>query len=402
MEPYMTTATRPAVNLSDGDHLTAAARALAPEITQCADDAEALGTLPPHLVERLRAAGIFRALQPRALGGLEVAPTEFIEMIEELARADGSTGWIAAIGAGAPAFTAWLETAVATELFGSDADFLAATVFAPTGRAVPDGGGRFAVDGRWPFASGCRHAEWMLAGIFVFDGETPRMIPGQGPDWRLAFFPRANAEIIDNWDVLGLRATGSNDIVARGLHVAEEHTISPFFRSARHDGPLWRLAFFTLVGVALVGVPLGIARRALDEFTDLATTKTRAGTFQPLAEGPAAQVEFAGIEASLRSARAFVLDEASSLWATACAGDPPSLEQRAGFQLAAQQAMRAARQAVDTTFDLTGARAVHAGHPLQRRFRDLHTAGQHVYFSPSALKRYAGTRFGVTQPTHMM
>ena len=166
----MTTATCPAVGLSGGASSTAIARALAPEITQRADEAEALGTLPTDLVRRLRAAGVFRALQPRSLGGFEVAPVEFIEMIEELARADGSTGWIAAIGAGAPAFTAWLEPAVATELFGSDADFLAATVFAPTGRAVPDGGGRFAVDGRWPFASGCRHAEWMLGGIFVFDG----------------------------------------------------------------------------------------------------------------------------------------------------------------------------------------------------------------------------------------
>lgn len=401
----MTTATCPAVSLSGGDRSTAIARALAPEITQRADEAEALGTLPIDLVGRLRAAGVFRALQPRSLGGFEVAPVEFIEMIEELARADGSTGWVAAIGAGAPAFTAWLEPAVATELFGSDADFLAATVFAPTGRAVPDGGGRFAVDGRWPFASGCRHAEWMLAGMFVFegvDGQAPRTIPGQGPDWRLSFFPRANAEIVDNWDVLGLRATGSNDIVARGLHVAEEHTISPFFQAARHDGPVWRLAFFTLVGVALVGVPLGIARRALDEFSDLAVTKTRAGTFEPLARDPAVQVEFARAEAGLRSARAYVLDEAGALWDAACAGDPPSLEQRAGFQVAAQQAMRAARQAVDTTFDLTGAGAVHASHPLQRCFRDLHTAGQHVYFSPSALKRYAGTRFGMAQPTHLM
>ncbi len=401
----MTTATCPAVGLSDGDHPTDVARALAPEITRRADEAEALGTLPLDLVERLRAAGIFRALQPRSLGGFEVAPVEFIHMIEELARADGSAGWIAAIGAGAPAFTAWLEPAAATALFGSDADFLAATVFAPTGRAVPDGPGRFAVDGRWPFASGCRHAEWILAGMFVFDafdGQAPRMIPQQGPDWRLAFFPRASAEIVDNWDVLGLRATGSNDLIAQGLHVAEEHTISPFFQSARQDGPLWRLAFFTLVGVALVGVPLGIARRALDEFTDLAKTKTRAGTSEPLAADPAAQAEFASAEAGLRSARAFVLDEAGALWETARAGDPPSLEQRAGFQLAAQQAMRAARQTVDTTFALTGAGAVHAGHPLQRCFRDLHTAGQHVYFSPSTLKRYAGTRFGITQPTHLM
>jgi alkylation response protein AidB-like acyl-CoA dehydrogenase len=398
----MTFTIRAATTLSGGDNSMAVARALAPEITQRADEAESQGAMPIDLVERLRAAGIFRALQPRSLGGFEVGPVEFIEMIEELAHADGSVGWIAAIGAGAPAFTAWLEPAVANELFGSDADFTAATVFAPTGRAVPDGMGRFTVEGRWPFASGCRHAEWFLAGMLVFDGDTPRILPDQGPDWRLAFFPRDNAEIVDNWDVLGLRATGSNDIVARALGVAEEHTISPFFHPARQDGPLWRLAFFTLVGAALVGVPLGIARRALDEFTDLATTKLRAGTFQPVAEDPAAQVAFASADANLRAGRAFVLAEASELWDTACAGDAPRLEQRARFQLAAQQAMRAARQAVDTAFELTGASAVHTSHPLQRCFRDLHTVSQHVYFSSAALKRYANTHFGIAQPSHMM
>jgi indole-3-acetate monooxygenase len=398
----MTTSTRVPATLSNGDHPLAVARALAPEIARRADEAEALETLPIDLVERLRAAGIFRASQPRSLGGFEMAPVENIEMIEELARADGSTGWVAAIGAGAPAFTAWLEPDVATALFGSDADFLSATIFAPTGRAVPDGGGRFDVGGRWPFASGVRHAEWILGGVVVFDGDQPRVIPEQGPDQRLAFFPRTNAEIIDNWDVLGLRGTGSNDVAARGVKVPEEHTISPFFHPARQDGPLWRMPFFTLAGIGMVGVPLGIARRALDEFTDLATTKARAMASEPLAMDPAVQIEFAGVEAGLRSARAFVLDTASALWETARAGDPPSLEQRAGFQLAAQQAVRAARRVVDTTFDLTGGSAVRADHPLQRCFRDLHTVSQHAYFSPAALKRYANTRFGIEQPTYLM
>lgn len=397
----ITVATTPAT-LSDGLRPAAVARTLAPEIARRAAEAEALGTMPTEMVDQLRAAKIFRSLQPRAFGGLELAPTEFIEMIEELARADGSAGWIAAIGAGAPAFSAWLEPATATQLFGTDADFTAATVFAPTGRAVPDGAGRLTIDGRWPFASGCRHAEWFLTGMFVFDGDAPRIVADRGPDWRLAFFPRADAEILDNWDVLGLRATGSNDVVARALSVAEEHTISPFFEPARHDGPLWRLTFFTLAGVALVGVPLGIARRALDEFTDLATTRVRAGASQSIAEDPAAQVVFARAEAGLRGARAFVLDEADALWATACAGHTPPVEQRVRFQLAAHQAMRAAREAVDATFGLTGASAVHASHPIQRCFRDLHTAGQHAYFSPAAMKRYAGSRFGIAPPSWLI
>lgn len=128
----------------------------------------------------------------------------------------------------------------------------------------------------------------------------------------------------------------------------------------------------------------------------------RAGTSHPIAEDPAAQVELARAEAELRSARAFVLDEAGALWDTACAGDTPTVQQRARFQLAAQQAMRAGRDAVDTAFGLTGAGVVHATHPIQRCFRYLHTAGQHVIFSPAALKCYAADRFQIAQPSWLV
>ncbi len=396
------TVTAPPSTLPDRCAALGAARALAPELAARAPEAEALGTMPPDLVARTRETGLFRALQPRALGGSELEPAAFIEMIEELSRADGSAGWTITIGAGAPAFAAWLDPTVALELFSDAADFTSATVFAPTGRAVPAGDGTFTVEGRWPFASGCRHAEWLLAGLFVFDGDAPRMLPERGPDWRLAFFPRADAEIIDNWDVMGLRATGSNDFTVHGLRVREEHVISPFFEAARHDGPLWRLPFFTLAGVALVGVPLGIGRRALDELAELATTKVRGGTFEPLAHDATVQVEFARAEGGLQSARAFVFDALGAVWEAACRGDVPTVEERSRFQLAAQEAMRAAVKATDVALSLAGASAVRTTHPLQRCFRDLHTANQHAYFSPAALKRYANTRFGLPQPTFML
>jgi indole-3-acetate monooxygenase len=382
--------------------LLAAARALAPELSARGQEAETLGTMPADLVARVREAGLFRAVQPRALGGFELAPAPIVELVEELSRADGSAGWTVMIGNGAPAFAAWLDPTVARDLLGGDADFASASVFAPTGQALPDGAGRFAVDGRWAFASGCRHAEWFANGVFVFDGDVPRMLPDRGPDWRLAFFPRSAAEIIDNWDVAGLRGTGSNDVAVRDLTVHEEHTISPFFEPARHEGALWRLPFFTLIGVTLVGFPLGVARRALDEFTELATTKLRAGSFEPVAQDPAAQVELARAEGSLQAARAFVFDTIAAVWDTASAGDVPSIEQRARLQLAAQQAMRAAVEVVDVAFNLAGAGAVRSSHPLQRCFRDLHVANQHIYFSTAALKRYAKTRFDISQPTFMM
>jgi alkylation response protein AidB-like acyl-CoA dehydrogenase len=388
-------------NGAPADRLLAAARELADALSTRAAEAEAEGTLPADLVAGARRAGLFRMLQPRGLGGWELPPATVVQVIEELSRADGSAGWTVMIGSGSVGFSGWLDPAVAAALFGTEADFTAASVFAPTGRAVPDGEGSYAVEGRWPFASGCRHAEWFVNGMFVFEGDAPRLIPGRGPDWRLAFVPRADVEIIDNWDVLGLRGTGSNDVAARALSIPEEHTFS-FFEPARQPGALWRLPFFTLAGVALVGFPLGVARRALDEFSALAPTKVRAGTFEPLAQDSATQVALARAEGGVQAARAFVFDAIGSIWDTACAGDEPSLAQRARFQLSAHQAMRAAVEAVDCVFHASGAGAVHASHPLQRCFRDLHTANQHAYFSNAPLQRYAKSRFGIDQPTFMM
>lgn len=380
----------------------ASARLLAPELDARAREGEDLGTMPADLVDRIRTAGLFRMIQPRALGGMELPPADLIEVIATLAHADGSSGWTTLIGTGGTAFAAWLDPTVALDLFGPAADVTTATVFAPAGRATPSGPGRLTVSGRWPFASGCRHAEWFLNGVFVFDGDSPRMLPGRGPDWRLAFIPRSDAKVVDGWDVVGLRGTGSNDVAAQGVTVAEDHLISPFFEPARQDGPLWRLPFFTLAGMALVGFPLGVARRALDELVALAPTKTRAGSTEPLDSDPAVQVDLARAEAGLRAAHAYVLETVGAIWDTACQGDVPSVDQRANFQLAAQQAMRAGIAAVDVAFTTAGASAIHSGHPIQRCFRDLHTAAQHAYFSPAALKRYAKVRLEIDQPLFML
>jgi indole-3-acetate monooxygenase len=202
--------------------------------------------------------------------------------------------------------------------------------------------------------------------------------------------------------VMGLRGTGSNDVSTADVYVSEEHTIRPFTGPARHDGALFRLPFFTLAGVALVAFPLGVGRRALDEFAAVAETKSRPGESEPLARDATIQVAFARAEGALQGAHAFVLDAIGSIWDTACAGDVPSIDQRATLQLAAQQAMRAAIEAVDMSFSAVGGGAIHSAHPLQRCFRDLHAGAQHAYFSPATLKRYAKVRFGHDYPAFML
>jgi indole-3-acetate monooxygenase len=172
------------------------------------------------------------------------------------------------------------------------------------------------------------------------------------------------------------------------------------FEQARHDGPLWRIPFFTVIGLSVCGFPLGVARRALDEFTALAPTKRHGDGM--LAHDPHVQVELARAEGGLQAARAFAVDAIGDIWQTACTGDPPSLDQRLRALLAMQQTMRAAVAAVDTAFELTGAGAVYTSHPLQRCFRDIHTAKQHIIFAADRWRRYAQHGFGISGPTFLI
>jgi len=426
--------------LDPGPAALAAARELAPQLSARASEADQLRTMPLDLVADARAAGLFRLAMPRALGGLELPPDEIVRIGEELCRADGSAGWTIMIGNGS-AFLAWLDPAAATELLAGQTDVVCACVFAPTGRLTQDpagsngagsdgagsdgagsdpagsdgagsngagsngagsnGGeaGGFRLAGSWGLGSGSLHADWFITGGVVSDGDGPRLLPGRGPDWRLAVFPAAAGSVVDNWDATGLRGTGSHDIVADAVPVLERHTMAPFFSPARHDGPLWRFPFFTLVGTFFVGFPLGVGRRALDELARFAPTKFRPPGPGSIAEDGDLQVALARAEGGLQAARALVFDALGEMWRSACAGDVPDDGQRARFLLAAQQAMYAATEAVDVAYRYTGAAALRADHPVQRCFRDLHAGAQHIYFSPAAVKRYAKTRLGIEQPT---
>jgi alkylation response protein AidB-like acyl-CoA dehydrogenase len=377
---------------TDTDTLRAA-RALAPELSERALETEQLGTLPRDLVEKARAAHLFGLLTPRALGGLELPPRPAVETLEELCRADGSAGWAILIG-NATSFFSWFDPAIGAELFEGAAEPAGAGAFAPAGRLVDQGDGTFVLNGRWPFVSGCRHADRFLLGAFVMDGDQPRIIDGVGPDWRLAHVRAADVEIIDNWDVAGLRGTGSNDVAVSGVIVEDRHTIAPFGQPARHDTPTCRFPFFTLVGMKFAAVPLGIGRRALDELLAIAATKIRVGTFTPLGDAADVQLGMARADGALRAARAFVFESIDDAYATALAGDVPSVEQRARIQLAANNAMRAGLDAVDFAFATAGASALRNDNALQRCFRDLHAAAQHAYFSTNAWKRYTRVVLG--------
>ncbi len=375
-----------------------AARDLAPELSSRASEGEAAGTMAADLVARVRSSGLFRLALPRVLGGLELDPLTIVEVVEVLSHADGSAGWTTLIG-NSTSFFAWLEPSVAEALIGSTPDFCSTSMFGPMGQAHPAGQDAYTVSGRWPFNSGCPHADWLQVGVLVMEGSRPRMRDEANPDWRFAFVPRDVARIENTWDALGLRGTGSHHLSLDRVRVPAEHFAASVFEPARHDGPLWRLGLFDLAGVLMFGFPLGVARRALDEFTVLARTKFRGNPANTLAGNGHTQVLLARAESRVRAARLYVYDVVDRVWDTCCTGDRPPRPLRAELALAGCHAMTAALESVDSLYRLAGAEAVFTGHPLERCFRDLHAASQHILFSTVREQEYPRVLLGIDSET---
>lgn len=363
-----------------------AVRQLAPEIRERALETERLRAVPADLMGRIKAAGLTRLALPGSLGGRELDLITMVELIEDLSKADGSTGWTTLI-CNSTAFVAWLDPAVAADLIGPDANIASTSMFGPLGRGTPEGDDLI-ITGRWPFSSGTPHAELFQVGIFVMDGEAPRMRADGVPDWRFVYLRRDEVEIDDTWNAAGLRGTGSHDVVLTEVRIPAARTAMPIFDAPQHDGPLWRLPFFCLARSLMVGFPLGVARRALDEIEALAPTKRRGMSPTTVAEDSGAQVAIAQAEGGLQAARAFVFDALDEAWSMATSGQRVGPEQERRITLAAQQAMRAGIEAVDTAFRLGGAGAVYDSHPLQRCFRDLHTGSNHIIFSDDNWAEY--------------
>ncbi|MBU8860463.1 MULTISPECIES: acyl-CoA dehydrogenase family protein [unclassified Micromonospora] len=375
-----------------------AARELAPTIADRAAEGERLGCVPPDLLDRISRAGLIDLMLPQSFGGLELDPMAVVDVITELSRADGSVGFTI-LSLNATFFVAWLEPDVARSVL-ADRPRAIATVFAPLGKATPDPGGGLVVDGRWPFNSGCRNASWFANGVMVMDGDKPAVVPPGRPDWRLVFVPAADVEVLDTWDVAGLRGTGSNDVRMAGVRVPPEYTANPIFESAKLDGTIFRWSFFALMGVLFAGFPLGIARRAIDEFVTVAPHKSRGS--RPLAEEQSVQLTVARAEGQLRSAHAFVQDTLGRAWDRTLAGDEMTMDDRVAVRLATGNAMRAGTAAVDSIFRLAGGSALYNRSPLQRCWRDINAGSHHGYFSEYHETRVGRALLGVPVPDPWM
>src|ERR1700731_3406192 len=246
-----------------------AARELAPKIRAAAGEIEKGRRLPMHLVREMQRAGVFRMVMPRSWAGPELDFLTQMRVIEELSIVDASTGWCAMIGVDGGYMTAYIDQAVAREMY-ADIDSVTATTFAPPGTAVKKGDG-FIVNGRWPFASGCQHATWMIGHFVVFDGDSPRLQPDGLPETRFGFLPAKECEILDTWTTNGLRGSGSHDWKVKDRFIPEQRTFNLAAPTHYRKGPLYPLP--NLMIYKAPAVPLGIARGAIDDFIALATNK---------------------------------------------------------------------------------------------------------------------------------
>jgi alkylation response protein AidB-like acyl-CoA dehydrogenase len=360
------------------EHFLQAANRLAPTILAERDAIEQHRGLPPDLFRTMRDAGFFSLWLPDRLGGPELSAADLVRVVEALARADGSVGWCAAIATSYSRLAGYLAEPVARDIFRDGTAVLAGTAV-PTGRAEVVPGG-YRVTGRWSFGSGIGHSDWLLGVCQVPAGDAP-------PDLRLMIFPKGEAEVLDTWHVSGLRGTGSHDFRVENLFVPGTHTLAWVPSAPTQPGRLYSLPFITVFSTSIAGVPLGIARAAIDAFMDLAESKTSAGSTQVLRDKAAVQAEIGRAEVVLRSARAFLFEAVDALWD---AGEGVSLRDRALVRLALANVGTAATQVADMMFRAGGSASLYEGCRLARCWRDAHAATQH--FSLSAASYETGGR----------
>jgi alkylation response protein AidB-like acyl-CoA dehydrogenase len=360
--------------------LSAALR-LSPRAAALAEQTERERELPRELLNELRDAGLLSLCLPRALGGREAQPSEMVQALEQLASADGATAWCAMIASTSSLLGAYLPPEDA-ELIYAGGRTVTGGVFAPRGRAERRDGA-YLVTGRWSFVSGVQHCDWVLGGCVVHDGEEPALLADGSPDVRLALMPIDAVEVIDTWSVSGLRGTGSHDMSAVAQLVPAARLVSMFADRPRHPGALYCFPLFGLLAIGIASVALGIARGAIADLTELAGGKTPAGGRKTLAERATVQAELARAEASLRAARGLVLTEADAAWLAAESGSAIPDERRLGLRLAASHATAVAAEVVTAMYHAGGGSSIYDSSPLQRRFRDVHVATQHMMVAPA-------------------
>lgn len=351
------------------DYVSRVAR-VASAILDAAERIEHERRLPPDLLSALHGEKLFRLLLPKTYGGEEVDPPTFFETIMAAAACDGSTAWCLCQANGCAMTAAYLEPTVAREIWGDDPEGVLA--WGPGKSEVTIGDDGYRVSGKWSFASGSRHATW-LGGHSILTGSDGE------PVRRTMLFPATSVEMLDIWNVIGLRGTASDAYTVTDVFVRHDHSVSRDNPAERRcDRPLYWLPTTNLYATGFSATALGIARAMIEDFKDIAQTKLPRRATQVLRESSVVQAEVALSEARLGSARAYMLTEIAEVWEDVKSRGELTRDSRARVRLASTYAIQEAKIVADTVYDAAGATAIFADTPFERRFRDIHTVTQQI------------------------
>ncbi len=359
--------------------------ALLRDIRQRRKEFEAQKHISPDIIERFKAVGVYRALVAKRFGGDEKSPAEFCELIETIARADGSAGWVASFGIGG-VYLAALPVETLTKLYAKGPDVVfAGGIFPPQPAELVEGGYR--VNGRWSWGSGSMGAEVIGAGILPRNGDNSGLP-------RMAVMPRDKVQIEPNWDVMGLLGTGSHDIVVKDVIVPPEWT---FVRGGASslDTPLYRYPTLSFAAQVLTVVGLGIARAAIDEVLGMAAGRASVTGAPNLGERVYVQLEIAKIEAELRAARAWFYQAIDDVWQVLLAGDKPGDQLVSMLRLSTTHASRVSADVTRRAQMVSGGTGVYESCPLAAQVRDVQMITQHAFMGDITYQNAGAMLFGL-------
>ena len=364
------------MNKLPGFGLIERAQALAPLIAREADEIERTRRLTAPVVSALIENGLYRVLLPQSLGGAEAPPEIFMQVLEEIAKADASTAWCLGQCNVCGMTAAYLDKDAANEIFNTPPGILAWGAIANEVHVVPGG---YRITARWDFASGSRQASWLGAHVQVVEADgTRRMGPNGTPEIRTILFPVTSATMYDVWDVIGLSGTGTDSYSVDNLFIPEKFAaLRDNFSALREKGPLYGITTFTMFGLGFAAISLGVARAMLDAAIELARGKASVG-IKAMRDNHAVQGLVGRTEGNWRAARAYIYGSAAEAWRDLTQTGRLSEEHRAALRLASTWTIHQAAAVVDAAYHMAGATAVFRANKFERRFRDMHAIAQQI------------------------
>lgn len=362
--------------------------ALCQEIREraCTGEFDNQAYISQDIIDKLKQIGVYRALVPKRFGGNEWSPKQFCELIEQLSKADGSVGWVASFGM-SPAYLGSLPEATLEQLYKDSPDIVfAGGIFPPQPAEITDAG--VVVSGRWKFSSGCMGADIVGVGISPQKDNEAQGLP------RMAVMPANKAQIDMTWDTVGLKGTGSHDLVVKDVLVAKEWT---FVRGepSKLPEPFFKYPSLSLATQVLTVVGIGVAAAAIEQFQKLAPGKSSITGGAEIANRPVTQYEFAQAEAEFKAARVWFYDTMQIVWNEVLAGRTPSAEQISDMRLSCTHVARVCARVTRKIQMLAGMTAIYTHNPFSRFVNDTNVVTQHAFMGDATLQNAGLVSFGM-------